>query len=203
MVTINSGLAVALGAILHSLELTSPVAFETARPLVHGLDLVGVRPVVRLPTFPSHIDQADVQQHTQVLGHRRLRHLQCVDDVVDRPGAWRQELENVAPTRFGNRVEGVGRGGGARHGKNHMPITEYVKHAMSPRATRGKRRRRALVVEGQLEALRHPVERAAIDAEDLGDARPVAADSSQHVLEVTTFEFVELREISKWMIALR
>ena len=46
-------------------------------------------------------------------------------------------------------------------------------------------------------AFDHPVERASIDAEDLGGARAVPAGDLEHIQQVTSFKLVEHRQIFK------
>ena len=51
-----------------------------------------------------------------------------------------------------------------------------------PREVPRRRRRRSILLEIDAEALRHPVERSPIDAQQLGAARAVAADRVEHVV---------------------
>jgi hypothetical protein len=54
-----------------------------------------------------------------------------------------------------------------------------------------------LVAQLDAESLGHSIERAPVDAEHIGRARPIASDRLQHVFEVPALHFLERREIFK------
>ena len=64
-------------------------------------------------TFCTALDEADVAQNPEVLGHVRLRQMQHVDELTDRPLARDQHVEDLAAVGAGDRGEDIrgGRGG--------------------------------------------------------------------------------------------
>src|SRR5262245_56434453 len=56
-----------LGAFLDSAELAAPVAFETAGPFVDRLECLRVRTIKRVAAIAPHLDQANFQEHPEVL----------------------------------------------------------------------------------------------------------------------------------------
>jgi hypothetical protein len=70
-------------------------------------DGLGVRAVEDLASVPPNVDEPNVAEHFQMLRHGRLRELERVDDLVDRPFIRRQEREDVATPGFCNGVEDV------------------------------------------------------------------------------------------------
>src|SRR5258705_3377508 len=116
-----------LGALLHARELMTPVLLEDAGPLVQGANRVCVGAVDHRTAVAPDAHQSYVAQHLQVLRHRRLIEVELLDDVADVTLLRGEVDEDVAPLDFRNRVEDVGRGRGARHRRNYIPTTEYVK----------------------------------------------------------------------------
>src|ERR1700722_6591124 len=110
------GLFASLSALFHAGELILPVELECAGPFMKGPNGVGVSTVEHLTALPSHIHQANLEQDTKVLGYGGLGHVESGDDIVDGALLRNEKRKNVAATRFGHGVEGVGGGGGARHG---------------------------------------------------------------------------------------
>src|SRR5258705_663433 len=106
-----------LGALLHARELMTPVLLEDAGPLVQGENRVCVGAVEHLAAIAPEAHQADVAQHLQVLRHRRLTEVELLDDVADVTLLRGEVDEDVAPLDFRNRIEDVGRGRGAGHGR--------------------------------------------------------------------------------------
>ena len=74
-------------------------------------DRLGIGAVVGLPAIPPHVDEPDVTQDPQVLGHRRLGEPEGDDDVADRALLRREIAEDVPAARLRDGVEDV-RGGG-------------------------------------------------------------------------------------------
>jgi hypothetical protein len=110
------GFLAGLGAFFDTSELMIPVTFKPAGPFMQRADGVGVGTVKHLTALPSHIHKADLKQNAEVLGDGRLRQIKGGDDIVDRALLGYEKRENVAAARFGHGIEGVGGGGGARHG---------------------------------------------------------------------------------------
>jgi hypothetical protein len=109
------GLLAGLGAFLHAGKLMVPITLECARPFVQWLNGVGVGSIKHLSSLPSDIHKTDFEQHPKVLRNRRLGQTQRGDNVIYGALLGDEEGEDVAATRFGDGVEGVGGGGGARH----------------------------------------------------------------------------------------
>jgi len=115
-----------LGPFLDSNELASPIALESAGPFVDRFDCFCVGTIERLAPVASHFHQADVQKHPEVLGDRRLREAEPLDDGADGALGGREEVQDVSPAGFGDGVEAVGGRGGAGHEPYYMSIWEYV-----------------------------------------------------------------------------
>src|ERR1700722_7403656 len=106
-----------------------PIAFECAGPLVKRTNRPGIRAIPDVTAGAPGPYQIDVPQHAQVLGDRRLRQPEGVDDVRDGTLVGRQEAQDGPPLLLGDGVEHIGTGGGSGHASYHIPITEYVKAA--------------------------------------------------------------------------
>jgi hypothetical protein len=107
-----------LGAFLDSAELVAPVAFETAGPFVDRPDCLRVRTIKRVAAVAPHLDQPDLEEHPKVFGDGGLGEVEGLHDLADRAFARGQEVEDVPPAGFGDRVKAVGGGGGAGHGRS-------------------------------------------------------------------------------------
>src|SRR5579863_7427583 len=110
-----------------------PEALELARPFMQRPDRLGIGAIEHLPAGAAHVDQADVAQHAQVLRDGRLLELQRGDQVADRTLPEREQGQDLAPARLGHGVEGIGSGGGARHGSDN---TFLYRNMSSPSSTR-------------------------------------------------------------------
>ena len=88
-----------LGALFDSGELVPPIAFELARPVVQWFEVLRVRAIERLTAVTTHVDEADIAQHPQVLRNRWLRKAQRTDDVTAGPVA-RVHLPQRVPDGF-------------------------------------------------------------------------------------------------------
>ena len=117
-----------LRALFDASELTTPVTFKRAGPFMQRADCIGVGTVKHLTALPPHTNKADLKQNAEVFGDGRLRQIEGGDDVVYGALPGDEKAKNVAAAGFGHGVEGVGGGGGTRHGLNYIPIQEYVKH---------------------------------------------------------------------------
>jgi hypothetical protein len=78
-------------------------------------DPFGVGAVKDLTPVPPDVNEADVSQHAEMLRDRWLLQAKSRDDIADRPLGLSEIVEDVATSRFGNRVEDIGRRRGARH----------------------------------------------------------------------------------------
>ena len=126
-VAVRRSALIALGALLDARELTAPVALEPARPLVERPDGLGVGAIEHLAPVAAHIDQPDVTQHARCFETDGCG--SCSATTMSPTGRSRggEIVEDVAPTGFRDRIEGVGGRGRAGHGRNHIPMREYVK----------------------------------------------------------------------------
>ena len=69
------------------------------------------------------MNQADIVEHTQMLGYRRLFEAQPHYDVSNRLFSLREEVKDLAASRLGYRIESVGIGGCSGHAfKIHADI---------------------------------------------------------------------------------
>jgi (E)-4-hydroxy-3-methylbut-2-enyl-diphosphate synthase len=93
----------------------APVPLERAGPFMERLDRLCVGAVEHAATIAADVDKPNFQQDTQMLRDRGLGELQVCHDVADGALLRNQKSEDVAATRFGHGVEGVGSGSGARH----------------------------------------------------------------------------------------
>ncbi|HWO35620.1 MAG TPA: hypothetical protein VNO32_43055, partial [Candidatus Acidoferrum sp.] len=63
----------------------------------------------------SDVDETNVQEHPQVLRHRRLPQAHGCHDIADRAFLEGEIVQYFAATGFGDRVEGIRRCSGSRH----------------------------------------------------------------------------------------
>jgi hypothetical protein len=70
--------------------------------------MVVVQAVDHLTAAALAHHQAQVAQDAQLLGHRRLLHLDVAGELADRAGADRQAAEDPHPARGGECLHGVG-----------------------------------------------------------------------------------------------
>src|SRR5262245_37180354 len=96
-----------LEVIGQAVEALRPEALERLDPVVDGLEPIGVELVQPPPARAAHADQPDLPQHPQVLGGLRLPEAECPGDVIDRPLAAGEQVEDLAAPGFGHRVEDV------------------------------------------------------------------------------------------------
>jgi hypothetical protein len=88
---------------------------------VEWLDGPGVGAIEHLAAIAANVNEAYFEQNAEVLGDGWLRQIEGGDDVVYGALLGYEEAENVAAAGFGHGVEGVGGGGGARHGRIIFP----------------------------------------------------------------------------------
>lgn len=92
---------------LHSIQLVLPVTLEGSGPLVQRAYRLGVGPVQLLAALAAHPNQPHVAQHTQVLGDGGLLHAQSCHNLSDGPLSSGKIAQNLPPSGFSNRVEGI------------------------------------------------------------------------------------------------
>ena len=91
-----------------AIEAFVPEVFVGLDPVVYGLQaLVGQR-VKPLLSIRAHAHEAHLLQDRQVLGGLGLGEAQQAGDVVDRALALGDQVKDLAPARFRDRVEGIG-----------------------------------------------------------------------------------------------
>jgi hypothetical protein len=112
----QAAVLVSLGALLDAAQLMTPETLEGARPLVERPDGVRVGAIEHVAALAAYLDQAHFAEHAKVLRNRRLLELEAPDDIPYGALLERKEIENLSTTWLGDSVEGVGSGGGSRHG---------------------------------------------------------------------------------------
>ena len=91
-----------------AIEALVPEALVRLHPVVDGFEpLAGQRVQPLLPRDP-HADQADLAQDAQMFGSLRLGDPQQPGDIVDRALALGDQVKDLPPARFRDRVEGIG-----------------------------------------------------------------------------------------------
>jgi len=78
-------------------------------------DGFGVGAVENLTAIAASGDETNFAENAEVLGDGGLFEAEGGDDIADRAFLESKEGKDLAATRFGDRVEGVGGSGGARH----------------------------------------------------------------------------------------
>src|SRR5262249_34145537 len=71
--------------------------------------------------------EADLFEHSQVLGNLRLGPAEGSHQVVHRTLPAGEDIQNLPSPGLGNGVEGIECGKGTWHGVSYIPIWEYVK----------------------------------------------------------------------------
>ena len=84
-------------------EAVRPQLAEGLQPAVELAERDGAQPVEPAVRVGAHLDEAGVAQHLEVLGHRRLREAQLVDELAHRALAGSQQFEDAASVRLGER----------------------------------------------------------------------------------------------------
>src|SRR5256885_683739 len=79
---------------LDTFQLVSPVSLEGAGPVVQRADGIRIRAIELLPAVATQPDQANVSQHPQMLGHRRLAKAQSRHDFANGALLEDQVVEN-------------------------------------------------------------------------------------------------------------
>jgi hypothetical protein len=104
-----------LRALLDAQQLMLPEALEGFGPVVQRADGFGVGAIKPAPSLAACANESDVAQDAKVLGDGRLRQALSDYDVADRAFLEREVAQDFAAAWFGDGVEGIGGGGGARH----------------------------------------------------------------------------------------
>src|SRR3712207_6182350 len=92
--------------VVEAVEANVPGALEPTHPVVDRLQRRTVDAVPAVSPLGADEHQTDRPQHAEVLGHLRLAEVEPADELADGdlPGADR--VEEVAPARLGDGVEG-------------------------------------------------------------------------------------------------
>src|SRR3954469_5655950 len=114
--------SVLLRVVFDAAQLSAPVLREHAAPVVNRAQRLGVGAVEGASAVASDRYQSDIAQNLQMLRHRGLPEPQRVGDLPDRALLGGDQLEDVAPPRFGDRVERIGSGRRARHTRLYIPL---------------------------------------------------------------------------------
>lgn len=96
----------------------SPESFERLGPFMQRPDTLGIGAIKHIPPMPSHSNQSDFVQHTEMLGNRWLFDAEGHDDVAHRALLLREVVEDLAASGFGYSIESVGSGCSSRHKVN-------------------------------------------------------------------------------------
>ena len=110
-----------------------------ARPLKHVTQRLGIELVETLPADPLRFDETRLQQNTQMLRHGGLRHVERSGDIVDRPFAGTQPVEDRSSRWIGDRSKDVDRRSHGGHSNKRLLMHQL---RLSPVLLNGKRRRR-------------------------------------------------------------
>jgi hypothetical protein len=105
-----------LGLLLNAADLMSPITLVGLQPIVNGLQLRRVQPVqpVLAALYDGH--NADLAQHAEMLGYRRLRDPYPRNDVADGPFLTIiEKADDLSPPRLPDCVEDIGSGCCSRH----------------------------------------------------------------------------------------
>ena len=111
-----------LGSFLDAKELVIPEPFESDDPIMEGFHLAPIDAVHPLATGLPHLNEADLQEHLQVLGDLRLRPAEALDEPVDGHLPLGEQSQHRPTLRLGDGVEGIERGGGPGHAGEYIPI---------------------------------------------------------------------------------
>jgi len=102
---------------------------------MQGLDGFGIGAIHHAAAVAPDVDQADIAQNAEVLGYRRLAELEGRDDLADGAFLENEVVENIAATGLTDRVEGIRRGGYARHENNIYPYRNMSRCFFHPIVT--------------------------------------------------------------------
>src|SRR6266699_2457685 len=95
----------ALGALFDSIEMVSPEALVHFDPIVHGFEFSGVESIQAASAAPAHRDEPDAAEDAQVLGDRRLREAEGLDQIFHGPfAAAGEQLDDPAAPGLGDGV---------------------------------------------------------------------------------------------------
>lgn len=122
------GLRFTLSPLLDAVQMMSPEALVLRDPVMHGLQLLRLEAIQTQRTLLGDRHKAHFPQHTQVLRDGGLGEPERVDHIADRVRLpVNQQFNELAPARFGDRIEYVGGRGSTWHYAQYIPIWEYVK----------------------------------------------------------------------------
>src|SRR6266513_2721544 len=98
----------------------TPVALERFRPFMKRPDGLRVGSIEHPAAVAPHVDQAHLEQHPEVLRHRRLRHPQRIHNLSHRPLLQRQIVQNFPPPRLRHGIERIRGCRCSCHGLNNI-----------------------------------------------------------------------------------
>ena len=91
-----------------AIEALVPEVLVGLDPIVDGFQALAGQPIQPLLARGTCADQADLLEDRQVFGGLGLGDPQQLGDVVDRALALGDQVKDLAPARFRDRVEGIG-----------------------------------------------------------------------------------------------
>ena len=104
------------GNLFDAVELVGPESLEVLNPVVHGFELLGVKPIETALPGLLNFDDADFSKHPEVLGNGGLGEPELKDDFCDIAlGPDGEEIDDFSTSGLGDGVEDVGSCGGSSH----------------------------------------------------------------------------------------
>src|ERR1700722_9545623 len=115
---------------LYPIEFVVPETLEVFHPVMHGFQFSPVKAVKPLLALLRYRDEADLSQHTQMFGNRRLRKIQPDHQL---PHCMRlargKHLNNLPSPWLGDRIKRITGGGCSGHTPHYILMLEYVKRS--------------------------------------------------------------------------
>ena len=102
---------------------------------MQGLDGFGVGAIHHAPAVAPDVDQADIPQHPEMLGYRRLAQPQGRNNLPYRPFLQHQVIQDVPPAGLAHGVERISGSSHSRHALNIYPYRNMSRGFLGARAT--------------------------------------------------------------------
>ena len=101
----HAGVIQPIKVAFESIQVSGPEAAELGEPIIHLLKWLRFQPVETALCVHGGFHEASLAQHSQVLGHGRLRHTKLTLDLSHRLLGRDQEAQYGAAVRLGNDFE--------------------------------------------------------------------------------------------------
>src|SRR5829696_3905486 len=105
----------------HPVEPLRPRTLVLLHPVMDGLERVAVEPVQPLASLVTHVDRPHLSEHSQVLGHLRLRQPEQAHQVIHGTLPAGEDVQDLSTPGLSHRVERVRCGRRACHRKIIFP----------------------------------------------------------------------------------